>query len=354
MNTHLHTTLYSLGFNTEIEKSLNKTDWQIGRIVAEHRERYIVNNGQRELEGEILGNLRYSASSRLDFPAVGDWVYISSFDDKKALIHQVIPRQNLLKRRAIGKEGELQIIATNIDYAFIVEAVNRDFSINRFERYITICREDNIEPILVLNKTDLITNEELSSLIHQIKERIPEVDLHTISCAHHSGLNSIRESITKGKTYCFLGSSGVGKSTIINTLHQDELMEVGEISESIDRGKHTTSHRQLVVLKDGGIVIDNPGMREVGLADSAHGLNTSFKSIAELSYDCRFSDCTHMHEKGCAVLQALEDGELNEDSYQNYLKLRREKEHYEDSEVQKRRKGKNLAKMIKEVKKRKG
>ena len=300
-----------------------------------------------------MGNLRYSAESKLDLPAVGDWVTIAVYDTNKALIYEVIPRSNILKRKAVGKKNQEQIIATNIDFAFIVESVNRDFSLNRFQRYMTICLEALITPILVLNKTDLIANEKLLDLKELVKERFSETQLICTSCANNLSMETIRNKIKTGKTYCFLGSSGVGKSTLINILSGGKLMQTDDISEFSGRGKHTTTFRHLIVLDDGGILIDNPGMREVGMSNVALGIEKGFASISELSNKCKYKDCKHVHENGCAVLKAIDDGVLDNKEYQNYLKLMREQEHFEASELDKKRKGKDLARMVKDVKKHK-
>ncbi|WP_430931620.1 ribosome small subunit-dependent GTPase A [Saccharicrinis sp. 156] len=344
--------LLDLGYHQTLNYTINN-DLELARVISEHRERYIVKSVSGEFEAEIIGNLRFSVQSRTDLPAVGDWVSISPYDEGKSLIHEVLPRRNILKRQSVGTKSDEQIIATNIDYAFIVEAVNRDFNINRFERYLTICYNANIEPVLILNKTDLIDKDVLQDYKKQIKTRIPNVQLHTTNCVNNSGLMDLKRLLNRGKTYCFLGSSGVGKSTIINYLYQNELMKTMGISESIDRGKHTTTHRQLIVLKDGGVLIDNPGMREVGLTSVEDGLNQSFAGITELAVNCKFTDCTHKNEKGCAVLNAVETGVLSEESYKNYLRMKRESEHYSESEAEKRRKGKKFAKMVKQVKKHK-
>ncbi len=335
--------LEDLGFNNSINKS---NPWDLARVTSEHKERYIVKNLNGEFEAEIIGNLRYTANSKLDFPAVGDWVYISVYDKNKALIHGISKRLNTLKRQAIGKESDIQIIATNIDYAFIVESVNRDFNINRFQRYLTICYDANIKPILVLNKIDLIDKGLLNTLKKQIIDRIPDVKLLTTSCDNKQGLDELKGELRKGKTYCFLGSSGVGKSSLINLLSGKEVLQTNQISKAVDRGKHTTTFRSLIVLKEGGILIDNPGMREVGISNAEVGLQSSFQLIAQLSDNCKFKDCSHIHEKGCAVLAALKKGELNIENYNNYIKMKREAEHYESSELERKQKGKNLSKTI--------
>jgi ribosome biogenesis GTPase len=346
-------TLKELGFNRSLEdfrKEQNLDPFGIGRVISEHKDRYTVKTDSKELESELVGNLRFTARDRNDLPAVGDWVAISEYDEEKAIIHSVFPRKSILERKAVGKLGQTQIIATNIDFGIIVQSVNRDFNINRLERYLTICNASGIEPIIVLSKIDLIDSRELDELLSKVKKRIKNVPIYAISNESQFGIEEIKSKLIKGNTYCLLGSSGVGKSTLINTLTGEELMETKEISQSIDRGKHVTSHRELIVMEN-GILIDNPGMREVGIADATDGLEITFEEIIELSKDCRFKDCTHTTEVGCAVIKAVESGEIDGSSYDNYLKMEREKEHYESTLAEKRKKDKDFGKMIKNVKK---
>ena len=251
----------------------------------------------------------------------------------------------------MGKQGEKQIIAANIDYAFIIQAVDRDFNINRIERYLTICNTSNVKPIIILNKIDLISDSELSELISKVQERIKQVPIIHISNESQKGFEKLKESIEKGKTYCLLGSSGVGKSTLLNNLSGNRLMKTNTISTSTNKGRHVTSHRELLVLENGAILIDNPGMREVGIADSKDGLEITFRAIIELSQVCKYNDCTHTTEIGCAVIKAIESGELDNSSYENYLKMEREKEHFESTIAEKRKKDKDFGKMIKNYKK---
>ena len=269
------------------------------------------------------------------------------------MIHHVFPRTSIIERQAIGTHGEKQIIAANIDVAFIVQAVNRDFNMNRLERYVTICNASQVTPIIVLTKIDLISETELESMLQNISDRIKSLIIIPISNTTSKGLEVLKSHIHEGKTYCLLGSSGVGKSTLINSISGKSLMKTGAISESIDRGKHVTTHRELIVLESGGIIIDNPGMREVGITDAADGLELTFEEIFELSENCRFSDCTHVHEKGCAILDALENNNLNADSYDNYLRLEREKTFFASSLQDKKRNAKNLGKLIKSAQKKK-
>jgi ribosome biogenesis GTPase len=267
------------------------------------------------------------------------------------LIHAVFPRKTSLERQAVGKHGEKQIIATNIDYAFIVQAIDRDFKINRIERYLTICNTANVEPIIVINKIDLINETELNVIIKSVQERIKGILILAISNESLKGIERLKAIIKKGKTYCLLGSSGVGKSTLLNNLLGKQLMKTNLISEGSNRGKHVTSHRELQILENGGILIDNPGMREVGIADAKGGLEITFEKIIELSEECKFGDCTHTTEIGCTVLSAIERGVIDRSSYKNYLKMEREKGHFESTVAEKRKKDKDFGKMLKDFKK---
>ncbi|MCD6116296.1 ribosome small subunit-dependent GTPase A [bacterium] len=347
-------TLEDLGYNLELKnyrKDQNLDSFGVARVISEHKERYIVKTTEKEYDGEIIGNLRFSAQNRSDFPAVGDWVAISEYDDNKVLIHSVFPRKTIIERQAAGKQGEKQIIATNIDYAFIVQAVDRDFNVNRLERYLTICNTSNVKPIIILNKIDLIKETELAKLITTVQERIKQIPIISISNESLKGIERLKQNIEKGKTYCLLGSSGVGKSTLLNNLSGKQQMKTNAISTSTNKGRHVTSHRELLILENGGILIDNPGMREVGIADSTDGLNITFETIVELSENCKFKDCTHTTEIDCAVIAAVENGEIDKSSYKNYLKMKREKEHFESTVAEKRKKDKDFGKMVKNYKK---
>ncbi len=341
-----------LGYKDELEKyriDQNLDSFELGRVAAEHKERYVVITPAQEFDAELLGNLRFSAESRYDFPAVGDWVAFSEYDEGKALIHAIYPRTSVIERQAAGRSGQAQIIATNIDYGLIVQAVDRDFNINRLERYLTICNASRVEPLIVLSKVDLINESELEALVAKISQRISDVPIITVS-SESIGYAKLESILEAGLTYCMLGSSGVGKSTLLNNLSGRQQMKTGEISSSVNKGRHITSHRELFVLDSGGIIIDNPGMREVGIADTSSGLEMTFDSILEFAQQCRFKDCTHMHEQGCAVLAALEKGEIDEASFANYQKLEKEKMHFESDALERKKKDKDFGKMVKSVK----
>lgn len=346
--------LEDFGYNDKLEKfriENNLKDYAIGRVVSEHKERYIVKTEKGELEAEITGNLRFSAKSREDFPAVGDWVALTIYDSDFSIIHKILPRFSVISRQAVGEFGGIQIIATNIDYALLVQAADRDFNINRLERYLTICNSSKVSPIIVLTKIDLIDEHRTSEILENIKTRIKNVPVIAISNESQEGYERIKKVIEKGKTYCMLGSSGVGKSTLLNNLSGKSIMRTDTIGQRTNKGRHVTSHRELIVVENGGILIDNPGMREVGIADLTSGLEATFDTIVRLSKNCKFNDCTHTNEIGCSVLEAVEKGEIDKASYINYLKMQREKAHFESTIAEKRKKDKKFGKIMKNYKK---
>jgi ribosome biogenesis GTPase len=346
--------LKNIGYNN-IKKIADNLEhlqsFELGRIIAEHKERYLVATENGEVEAEITGNLRYSASGREDFPAVGDWVALINYDQNFAIINEILPRYSIIKRKAVSKSSEIQIIGTNIDYALIIQSVNRDFNLNRLERYLTLCYSSKITPIIVLTKIDLISKEELSLYSDQIKQRIENVLCIAISNVTKSGYDELEQVLKRGETYCMLGSSGVGKSTILNNLSGRDVMKTEAISMSTNKGRHVSTHRELTLLDNGSILIDNPGMREVGIADNSNGLETTYDKIAVFAQNCKFLDCSHNNEKGCAVIKAVENGEIEKSYFENYLKLQKESAHFALSVHEKRKKDKDFGKMVKSFKK---
>ncbi|WP_422080808.1 ribosome small subunit-dependent GTPase A [Ulvibacterium sp.] len=347
-------TLQDLGYHDVLEQfkiDQNLDLFEVGRVISEHKERYIVKSPTKEFDAEILGNLRFTAESRYDLPAVGDWVAFSEYDDNKALIRAVYPRTSILERQAVGKKAQVQIIATNIDFGLIVQAVDRDFNVNRLERYLTICNASKVAPIIVLSKIDLLPESDSENVVYRVKQRIKGIPIVTVSNQMDKGYDTLNRIIQKGKTYCLLGSSGVGKSTLLNHISGKSVMKTGHISTSVNKGRHVTSHRELVVMENGGILIDNPGMREVGISDLSGGLEITFETILEYTQNCKFKDCTHTQEKGCAVLEAVENGDIDYNSYANFQKIEREKLHFESSVLEKKKRDKSFGKMVKQVKK---
>lgn len=329
-------------------KSLELTNSSVARVIAEHKEAYKVKNANGEYLAKITGKQMFNATKREDYPAVGDWVAITKLDKERAVIHDILPRKTMLKKKYSDKQ-DTQIIATNIDTAFIIESLDRDYNLNRFERYFVLASEGGVKSAIVLNKTDLVSETELNQRIDQITHRFDNIDIIATSTITVRGLDELMNYMTKGKTYCFLGSSGVGKSSLINKLLKRNAIKTREISASTGRGKHTTTTREMYFLENGGIVIDNPGTREVGIADAGAGIENVFDEIAFLSKQCKYADCTHRHEPGCAVLKAIEEGKLDGAKYQNYIKLKKENEYYEMNHFEKRKKDRKFGQFVKKA-----
>lgn len=343
--------LKDLGYNTFFESSrldLGLTKYSIARVTAEHKGLYKIQGIDGEYLASITGKQIYKATKREDYPAVGDWVGITKTDKNRAIIRNIFPRKTILKKKYSDKQ-DTQIIATNIDTAFVVESMDRDYNLNRFERYLVLINEGKIKPIIILNKIDLLSDRDLSIKINQIKQRFNNIEIILTSTVSKGGLCELVNYIKKGQTYCFLGSSGVGKSSLINKLLEKDNIKTNKISVSTGRGKHTTTAREMYFLSNGGIVIDNPGTREVGIADSSIGIENVFDEISDISGNCKYSDCTHTHEPGCAVLKALKDKKFNEDKYQNYVKIKKENEYFQMNKFEKRNKDRKFGRFVKKA-----
>ena len=343
----------TLGFDGWFENSfdLSKlTDYKLARIVAVDKESFIIRGEGSEARAELTGKLMYTASSPLDYPTVGDWVCVQYFDDESfSVIHEIVPRKTVLKRKTSGKKIEFQLIAANIDTAFIMQSLDSNYNLQRLERYLVVVYESNIRPIILLSKSDLLPQNEIDEKLLEMQKRIPDVMTVCFSNLYNSGVDAVSKLLIEGETFCLLGSSGVGKTTLLNNLIGEEAFDTQSIREKDSKGKHTTSRRQLIILANGAILIDTPGMRELGAFDVDSGINATFNEIAELSKLCRFADCSHTQEKGCAVLDALHDGLIPKKRYENFLKMVRESKHYSMSYLEKRKKDKDFGKMIKSV-----
>jgi len=344
------------GFFEAKRTELGLDNFSVARVIAEYRGTYKVKNASGEFLAKITGKQMFKATSREDYPAIGDWVAITELGNDQAVVRAVLLRKSIIKRRfgdknRIGEKSDVQIIATNIDAAFIVQSVGRDYSVNRFERYLAIAKEGGIKPLIIINKIDLISAEELDSRLSEIKSRLGDIDIIPTSAVSNVGLDRLEDYIKKGKTYCFLGSSGVGKSSLINRLLRKDAIKTENISSYSERGKHITTSRQMYFLESGGIVIDNPGIREVGMADVSAGVSSLFDEIAILARNCKYADCTHIHEPECGILSAVKEGILDEDRYANYINLKKEAEHFVRSGLEKREKNRSFGKFIKKAKK---
>ncbi len=296
-------------------------DFQIGRIVSQYSGLYKAVTENGELFAEVSGKFRYEAGSLSDFPSVGDFVMLDRTDNAhgNGIIHQLLTRKSCFERKAIGIKNETQVVAANIDTVFICMSLNNDYNLRRLERYLSIAWDSRATPVVILTKADLCDTVE--QRLAELSSIAIGVDVVVTSCFDPFSYEKVRAWLGEGKTASFIGSSGVGKSTLINCLAGKELFVTNEI-RSDDRGRHTTTRRELVLLPQGGIVIDTPGMRELGIESG--DFSKAFSDITELAGQCRFKDCTHNSEPGCAVQSAVADGHLDKQRLESYFKLKKE------------------------------
>jgi len=329
--------LNKLGWSSKLAehlKNLNHPEFIPARVAQEHKELYVVFSEAGELTAEISGKLRHQAQSRADYPCVGDWAAITARPDEgRATIHAVLPRRTGFSRKAVlaggpkyrpGKTDE-QVLAANIDTVFLVSGLDGDYNLRRIERYVAVAWDSGANPVIILNKVDLCEN--LEERLAEVETVALGVPIFPVIATESEGLDPIRGYLTEGHTAAFLGSSGVGKSTIINSLLGEERLRTGAVRDYDDRGRHTTTFRELIVLPSGGVVVDTPGMREIQMWDDEEGLSRAFKDVEEIAGGCRFADCSHGNEPGCAIRAALEDGSLDPGRYNSYLKMLKELKH---------------------------
>lgn len=319
------------------------------RVVAVDRDSCLIRDESGEVPAELSGALRFRIDSPADLPCVGDWVAARRHDASLAVIQEVLPRRTFLRRRTPGKGAGFQMIAANVDTAFIVQSCHLDFNPARLDRYLVAAADGRVEAVVVLTKTDLVSPEELERKL-AIAGSAARAEVIALSSVTGSGLDALRQALVPGKTHCLLGSSGVGKTTLVNRLLGREAFETRAVSGT-GEGTHATTRRQLIALDQGALLIDTPGMRELGLAGAEDGLEAGFEDIAALATQCRYADCGHEGEPGCAVRAAVEQGALPAERYRSYLKLRKESAYHGLSQLEKRRKDRAFGRFIKSVKK---
>ncbi|MEN6521546.1 MAG: ribosome small subunit-dependent GTPase A [Armatimonadota bacterium] len=319
--------LEQLGFNSHFAghfMSYETEGLSAGRVSLEHKNSYIIYTERGETPAIVSGRMHYDAPEQLGFPVVGDWVAAHILDEEpqRAIIHAILPRKSKFSRKEPGKRTSEQPVAANIDTVFIVVGLDHNFSVRRIERYLTLAWESGAEPAVILTKSDL--SDAVEEQLSEVQSSAPGVPVHAVSVFEDRRLHQLSDYLTEGKTIALLGSSGVGKSTIVNYLIGKDVQSVQEVREADSRGRHTTTRRQMFVLPSGGLVIDTPGMRELQLWDADEGLAGAFEDIENLARGCRFSDCSHNNEPGCKVRQALENGDLDSARFENYRKMLKE------------------------------
>ncbi|MFH1062758.1 MAG: ribosome small subunit-dependent GTPase A [Candidatus Omnitrophota bacterium] len=331
--------------------ALRQEDQGIARVSAVDRNSYLIRNELREIPAELAGKFYFQVESPVDLPCVGDWVTVRYHsNDTAAIIHDVFPRKTFLRRKSAGEKVDFQMIGANIDIAFIVQSCHFDFNMQRMDRYLVMAADGGVEPIVVLTKTDLISSEELEHKLVAIKSSTSTARVLALSNITGNGFDEFQQVLVPGKTYCLLGSSGVGKTTLINRLIGQDAFDTKAVSGT-GEGTHTTARRQLIVLKQGSMLIDTPGMRELGLLGAGAGVNQGFQEIFRLSLDCRYLNCGHTHEPGCAVRAAVSNGGLNEERYSSFMKLKKESEFHDMSYLDKRKKDRAFGRFVKTAKK---
>lgn len=327
------------------------SDKIVGRIVLEHKHSYRVLTEKGEWLATVSGAFDFQAFSRTDYPAVGDYVLVEQMQgEERAIIHHLFERSSKFVRKMAGLEVDEQIVAANVDIIMLVMSLNADFNVRRLERYLVAAWDSGATPVIVLTKADVC--EDVANYVREVEQIALGVDVYVVSAISGEGIEALNAILLGGKTAALLGSSGAGKSTLTNALLMKDQMKVSDIREDDAKGRHTTTHRELVALPNGAFLIDTPGMRELQLWDQAQSLSTSFSDIEQLALQCRFRDCTHKREPGCAIRQAIDVGELQVDRLNSYFKLQRELAYMEQktnsaAKLAEKRKWKQLSKSIK-------
>ncbi len=347
-------TLEEFGFNAWFSDQVDPDEdghLTVARVTAVHKGESEVSDGEETRSAKMTGRLRHRAKSKLDYPTVGDWVLIKDFDgDDHGRIEKVLNRQSELKRKTAGRTTRYQLIAANIDTAFIMQTVGPGYNLKRLERYLVMVNESGIEPIVLLSKTDLLEPDELDARMAEVRERMPNVRVYAFSNADHQNLAAVMEQFNPGKTYCVIGTSGVGKTTLLNhLLGEEDALFTLPVREADGKGVHSTTWRELIVLDNGALVVDTPGMRELGNMDVNEGIEETFDDIRKLAAQCKFNDCSHVNTLGCAVIEAVECGEISAERYNNYVRLMKEAAFHEQSAIEKKEQDRKLGRFYRSV-----
>jgi ribosome biogenesis GTPase len=326
-----------------------KDGFSLARVIEVNKNSYVVSDGQNDMMAELCGKFMFDIIENIDFPTVGDWVEVQILNESTlAIIYSVLPRKTVLKRKESGNRIDFQLIASNIDFGLVVQASNK-INFNLLDRYFVMLNESKIIPIVIFSKTDLISPGERIELEKKLLQS--KVQYLFISNILDNGIAELSNILLSGKTYCLLGKSGVGKTSLLNNLYNKKNFKVNEVREKDGKGRHTTVKRQLICLNSGSIFIDTPGIRELGTFEVSDGMDQTFEEFSYYAEKCKFRNCTHTNEKGCAVVDAVQTGKILKNRYENYLKLKKETEFYEMSYHEKRKKDKAFGKMLKNYKK---
>ena len=333
-------------------KNIFDNNKMVARIITTYKDRYEIVCDKGQGFAKIKRGCYYDNPESI-YPTTGDFVLVEWNDTGDSMIYETLKRESSFSRTASSSDRtkELhnqheQLVAANFDYVFIMQSLNNNFNLNRIQRYLSLAWESGGIPVIVLTKSDLV--EDPKEYIKEIENIAFGVDVYAVSCITKDGIEDIKKYFSKGNTICFLGSSGVGKSTLVNTLYGKEVMKTSEIREDDSRGRHTTTSRYLIMLPNGAMIIDTPGMRELGMWDAESGISKTFQDVEQYIGMCKFSDCTHTNEPGCRILEAIKNGELQQERYEQYLKLQKESKYNTNSEQylkDKKEKFKAIAKM---------
>ncbi|MFC1567093.1 ribosome small subunit-dependent GTPase A, partial [bacterium] len=311
---------------------------------------FLISSEYGTMQAQISGKLKFKTESNIDYPVVGDWVCVEYYNNYTlAIIHNILTRKTILKRKTSGKKIDYQFIGANIDTACIIQSLDVDFNVARLERYMVAVLDANITPVILLSKCDLIGDEERNQTILTVKNRYPNHKIIIFSNKSYENMDKIKKVFVPRQTYCIIGSSGVGKTTLLNNLIGSDKFTTKEIRKHEHGGKHTTTRRQMITLNNGALFIDTPGMRELGIISADSGIKKVFSDIETITKQCRFPNCSHTHETGCAIHKAIQSGQLTQKHFNNYAKLLKEQAYHTRSYVEKRIKDKKFGKMIKSV-----